>query len=134
MKLVLTNTSSVAVPVISKDEGGWAEALEPGQATTCDKAGSDVWIIGDKPGVLDSIEEGLQAITAVAKGLITAIAGRKDKGLTEALDNLLVTIENQGDKPVRVIPGDPTNDTKINPGETVDVQAKRYIELRELGG
>lgn len=134
MKLVLTNTSTVALPVISEDEGGWADSLEPGQATTLDKSGSDVWIIGDKPGVFDSIAEGLQAITSVAKGLITAIAGRKDKALTEALESLSVTIENTGDKPVRVIPGDPSNDTNVNPGESVDVQGKRYIELRELAG
>jgi hypothetical protein len=134
MKLTLTNTSTVALPVISEDEGGWADSLEPGQATTLDRSGSDVWIVGDKPGVFDAISEGLQAITAVAKTLITAIAGRKDKALTEALDALSLTIENQGDKPVRVIPGDPNNETRINPGESIDVQGKRYIELRELAG
>jgi hypothetical protein len=129
MRLTLTNTGNAPVPVMSSDEGGWCEPINPGVETHLDKAGSDVWIIGDKPDVLESIKEGLEVIV---KMLTFWKEKQKEVGVEDA--RVEMTISNNGEKPVRCILGDPTKDITINPGENVDVSAAGYLELRELGG
>lgn len=134
MKLTLTNTAWVAVPVVSEAEGGWVESLEPNKPIDIDRSATDVIIIGDKPSVTESIEQGMQVLAGMVKALLTAWKGR-EKGTQGAISPMVeVTIENNGEKPVRVIQGDPTNDVNLNPGESMDAQAKGYVELRELGG
>lgn len=131
MQLTLTNNLGDPVPVMSTDEGGWAESLEPGLPLTLDHTGSDVVIVGDKPDVIEQIQQGVAVIGTVVRDLLTQIAGRR--GATVPLDSVAVTIANHGEKAVRCILGDGTTDHDIQPGEIYDAGARGYIELRELG-
>ena len=128
MKLTLTNTGSAAVPIASAK--GWVETLDPNTPMTIDKDEKDqVWIIGDKPG----FAEALKTFAAALQKFITQW---KDKELQagQADPVIRVTIENNGEKSVRIIPGDPTKTVPdAVPGQAIDVEAQGYIELRELG-
>ena len=135
MKLTLTNIGTEDLPVWSKDEGGWAEVAQPGKPLELSKAGSDVILIGDKPDVIDTFKQGLKVITSAAKALLTSIAGRKDKGLPALQDDTIrMTIANNGENSVHVIPGDVDKETDLAAGESLDLEGKGYIELRELLG
>ena len=131
MKITLTNTGKVAVPVASTDEGGWVEQLQPGAASTIDKAGSDVWIVGDKPGVADALEQAKDALVKLVtfwKDKQKEVEGEEEQGVIH------LTIGNEGEKPIRVIPGDPTRDVHVEPNSDLQISAKDYVEIRELGG
>jgi hypothetical protein len=130
MKLTLTNTAETPVPMMSEDDGGWVEALEPHTPFDLDRDDTDVAIIGDKPGAL----EAFKVMGAMVKALLTAWRGPQPDPKTAVNPMVVVTIENNGEKPVRVILGDPTNDPHVEPGDSLDAMAKGYIELRELGG
>jgi len=134
MRMTLTNTGTNSLPICSEDEGGWVVVLEPETPLDLDKPDSDVWIIGDKPGMLESIEQGLTAITHMAKALLTAMAGRHKGRQGTGPAEVRVTLHNRGEKAVWVIPGDTTKETTMMPLEELEVLAAGYIELRELGG
>jgi hypothetical protein len=131
MKLKLTNQTSSALPIMSTDEGGWADVLQPNTPYTLTHNASDVIIIGDKPDVREQIEQGIATIGAVAREIINAfksrLGGRAGAPMVSAI------IENDGDKSVRVILGDGVSDWVVNPGEMYPASAHAYLELRELG-
>jgi hypothetical protein len=133
MKLLLTNTSEIPVPIMSRDEGGWAETLEPGEPTLIEKLESDVWLIGDKPDMLDAIRDLAGALFTAVSKMLSFWRDRQHDLDADERGLVSVTIDNQGPNAVRVVLGDPTNETHVNPGEIIDGSAKDYIEIREMG-
>lgn len=130
MDFTLTNNLGDSVPVMASD-ASWATELESNEPTTFVQPATQVVIIGYKPDVAEQIKQGLSTVHAVVKALITAAQARSLK--TPALDNLSVTIDNDGEKAIRVILGDGVTDYQVEPGESFEADAKGYIELRELG-
>ena len=134
MKLTLTNKGPVDVPVFSTGAGGWVEKVSTGCASMLDKPGSDVWIIGDKPDILDALREAAGTLALALTKMVTFWKERQ-RDLTSSDDDvLMVDISNDGDLPIRVILGDPKNEVHVEPGMLHEAQANNYIEIRELGG
>jgi L-fucose isomerase-like protein len=134
MNIVITNRANEAVPVLSSDEGGWAEVVEPGTPLTIFRENTDVIIIGDKPDVSEQIKEGLGVVKkAVDKVRETLTAKPKDKGTMPTTDEVNVVIGNNGPNFIRVILGDGKTASDVPVGISYEAKAKGYVEVRELG-
>ena len=133
MKLTLTNQQSDIEPVMSEDEGGWAEALAPNTPLTVDRPGTDVLIIGDKPSVLDGILAVPKALAQPVIDLLNRLVGARPTGGAPAPETLEVAIENGGPNGIRVLLGDGVTEYTVAPGQTYVAAATGFLELRELG-
>jgi hypothetical protein len=118
MKLDLTNTGTVPVPVTGS---GWGEVLQPGQTSTLDHPDT-VWLIGDKDNVLEQLGKSIKAIANFIRGKKRPAPG----------DSITVHVSNAGANGVKVIPGDVANESTIAPLSSSAVTGVDYIEVREL--
>ena len=132
MKLRLTNTSSAAVPLISTEGEGFAEALGPQMPYSLDDPDIDVLVIGDKPSVREQLGEGLGVLKDSIAALLTAWRSRSQLRAGEQTPVVKVTVENEGENAVRVLLGGSAS-YDVASGEAYEAEAMGYLELRELG-
>jgi hypothetical protein len=118
MKLDLTNTGSVPVPVTGH---GWGQVLQPGQMSTLDYP-DGVWLVGDKDNVVENIGKSIKAIANFIRGKKRPAPG----------DAITVSIVNAGSNAVRVVPGNVQTESVVQPLATATLSGTDYIELREL--
>jgi hypothetical protein len=133
MQLSLTNNTDEP-EVIADPDGTWADALTPNTPYDMDND-LTVVIVGDKPDVREQIQQAAKVVTGVAKHMLALIAGRQAHAqATQKPAQVSAIILNRGGEPVRVILGNGTTDTVINPGGSNTCMAPGYLEIRELGG
>jgi len=133
MKLTITNTGSQAEAIYSPP-ADWTDAIEAGATFEVTGDADDVVIIGIKPGVLETFEQGVKAIAGAVKTVLEAIVGRKKQARAAGqADDVSMSISNHGGADVRVILGDGVTDVTLVPGTTQSFTADGYLELRELG-
>jgi hypothetical protein len=116
MKITLTNTGTTPTTLAGDD---LAIGLDPGETTDVD--GAQVLVYGPKPGVVDQFKR----VGAILKSLASGKA-------PSTVVHVSATIVNCGTNPIRVILGDGTTDSNVQPGGTYSASAD-YLELRELG-
>lgn len=133
MNLTLTNNGPWAVPVISTDDDGYAESLEPNYPLQVDNDDVLVLIVGNKPSVTEQIQQAADTIADFVKDIVTAWQENNNKATSSDEASVKVAIKNDGENAVRCILGDGVTDTTIEPGATYDATAWGYVELRELG-
>lgn len=106
MRLTITNTGPIAVPVSS---GGWADALPPGEPVTVDE--DSVAIVGLKPDVRQQFEQAFSVMSDTARALLQAWKTRAAPDMpTHDTEVFSVSLTNDGDNAVRVILGDGVTD------------------------
>lgn len=131
MRVVLTNKSSIFVPLYSDDGEGVAVPLQPDTPFALEDEKVLVAIIGHKANFVDNIKEGLGTLVDLIKDLITKWLGQPKE---EAEPNSVqVQIENRGANAIRVILGDGVTDYNVDPYASYLARADGYVELRELG-
>jgi hypothetical protein len=130
MNLVLTNNGGYPTVAASDDGDGWCAELATGIPVGLNNPDVVVVIVGDKPGVTESIIDGIKVVA----GAVLAWLSR-DKEAVDVThpEHLNVMIGNNGPNFVRVIMGDGTTDTEVAPGVSFMAQSVGYIEIRELG-
>lgn len=132
MKLTITNKGDEAEAIVAPD-GTYASVLEAGSPVSIIND-QDVLVIGDKPDLRDQFESAAQTLAKVGRAIYEAIINRKNKAVDDDEPEIVsVQISNGGTDGVRCILGDGVTDETLEPGETLDLQAVGYIELRELG-
>jgi hypothetical protein len=144
MFVTLTNNTDTPVPVMSKDENGWAYMLLPNEPYTFDKPETKTVIIGEKPGFLASIRETLRDFVTMVMQLLEAWKGKKDDEQAENGQEptskpsgtsgmiVAVTVMNESKTDLRVVEGGLVHATDLQPGDSLAAEAFSYVELREL--
>lgn len=132
MNLTLTNNQNHPVPIMSTQGNGFATALPPSEPYTFDREDT-VAVIGNKPDTGEQIAQGFATLAATVRTLIAAWQGQNAATTASEGAAVNVTIENNGEKSVRVILGDGLTDATVAGGARYDATAWGYIELRELG-
>lgn len=132
MKLTITNKGDEAEAVTAPD-GSYASVLEVDAPVTLSND-QDVLIVGDKPDVREQFARAGHVLAQVGRSIYEAIVNRKNKSLDEGAPEIIaISITNAGTNAVRCILGDGETDETLDAGDTLDLQAIGYIELRELG-
>ena len=133
MQLSLTNNNNEP-EVIGTPDGTWTDALTPGTPYDLNNESAEVVIIGDKPDVREQFAQAASVLSGVVRHLVDLVAGRKAQAeAANKVEHVSVTILNRGSQAVRVILGNGTADTTINPGGSQICMALGYLEIRELG-
>jgi hypothetical protein len=134
MNIVITNRANEPVSVLSTDEGGWHEEVQPGEPLTLYRVDTDVIIIGDKPGVSEQIKEGLGVVKKVVDAVRETLHAKpKPKSTLPEQPMIHVLLTNNGPNSVRVILGDGKTASDVPTGVTYEAIAPGYVEVRELG-
>src|SRR5262245_19813488 len=129
MKLTITNTGDIAVPITSGEN---TAVLEEGVPYELD--GPTVAIIGLKPSIREQFERAYHVLTESARALLEAFQNRTKPDMPkDDTPTVAATIQNHGVNAVRVILGDGVTDETVAPGTVLMTSAKGYLELRELG-
>jgi len=126
MRLTLTNQGYAPVPVAAADGGGWVRSAEPNTDLRINEP-TYVIVIGEKPEFLKDIGHALEAFT----GLVTTWKARSREVSGDVV--LAMLIQNDGDKPVKVILGDPNHDRTVNPNDRFSASANLYMEILDGG-
>jgi hypothetical protein len=134
MNAIFTNTGTVPVPIGSSQGKGWVNALDPSVPYPISGAEQTVITVGDSPTLRDGLAEFFDDLAELLRKLLTFWRDRHDAQKNGDGDLMVsLRIQNNGTNPLRVILGDPTNDTHVDAGATSDFAAPLYIEVRELG-
>jgi hypothetical protein len=134
MQLTLTNNTPYAVPLVSANEGGWAELLEPNTPTVLTHTNSEHVIVGNEPSVAEEI---LNGDAALAETFVTNLMTWQNLNGQLSADTVPVNviIQNNGENPVRATSGYgygvPVHN--VQPGEIYNAFALGYVELQEIG-
>ena len=97
MKLIITNTDTYFLPLLSNCEEGWADTLAYNTPYELDRPETDVATsLGDKPGWLESFKE-----TLLGRLMATFIDRwhHRDEVTTPSLKNVHALITNEGELP-----------------------------------
>lgn len=134
MNLAIDNMGQESLPV-SVIDGGTPQVDEvAGGVTYYVRDDSTIVIVGHKPDLEEQLRTAGEVLVETLRHIVTAIAGRGQVAPQELLkQSLTVSIENNGDNPVRVILGDGVSDTTVQPGAIYTASAQGYVEIRELG-
>lgn len=133
MQVTLTNNTQFAAPLVSANEGGWAELLEPNTPTVLTHTGSEHVIVGNEPGVTEQI---LNGDPVLAETLITNLMTWQNENgqLSADMVPVNVTIQNNGENPVRATSGYGYGVPVqiVQPNEVYEASALGYVELQEI--
>lgn len=130
MQLTLTNNTVHAVPIVSANEGRWAETLEPSAPTALSHTNSGLVIVGNEPGVAEQI---LNGSAELAEIFITNLMTWQSLNGEISADAVAVsvTIQNNGETPVRVTSGYNGAIHNVQSSEIYEATALGYVELSE---
>src|SRR5262245_13160085 len=119
MKLTITNSGDIAVPITSGEN---AAALEPG--VPYEMEGPTVAIIGLKPSVRAQFERAWEVLTESARALLEAYRNQTLPEMPkDTTPTVGATIQNHGPNDVRVILGDGVTDQTVAAGAVLMTSA-----------
>ncbi len=133
MNVVLTNQEQEALLISSPDEGGWMDLLQPQKAFTLNRPDTTLAIVGDKPSVVDNIEQGLKNLAVLVRTLLEKLVGERDTAGAPKPNRLAVLVSNNGSNAVRIVLGNGIDEFIVSPGTHFSATSYGYMELRELG-
>lgn len=133
MNVILVNLGSVAVPVSSSQDKGWATMLDPNEPFILNSPAVTVASVGDNPSFSEELTEGVQNIIEQLGKLVTFWRDHTEQQIEGSPGTVLVQIENRGPNALRVLLGINTNEVTVNAGTTYEAEAPGYVEIRELG-
>jgi len=132
MKVILTNQSTVPVPVSSTDGDGLAAELKYAEPYSIDDDKLTVVTVGDNPSFKEDAAEAFGKVFAFFTQLLTFWREHAPKVAAEG-GAVRVRIDNRGATGLRVRQGDDVNlDFEVAPQTFGDAASPNYVELREL--
>lgn len=131
MKITVTNLGTVAVPLTSSQDKGYATAIEPGATVLFDAAPVTIAVVGTNPSFTEDLKEALGNVYDLAVKLI--LFWKAHPQPHDGGTHPVVSIRITADTPVRCTGDDKSLDVEIPAGSTRDVTMKDYVELRQLG-
>lgn len=133
MNLAIDNMAQESTPVAVMD-GSTPKVDEISAGVTYYvRDDSTVVIVGHKPDLEEQLRMAGAVLVETFRRIRDAIAGRGGNTGAAVPESMNLSIDNNGDLPVRVILGDGVNDRTLQPGANFMAQCKGYVEIRELG-
>jgi hypothetical protein len=132
MQLSLINHADEPELIVSPEGGSWSDVMDPDKPFDIEDDDERVLVVGDRPDLREHLEERAAVLMSPAARTVAQVVARKARvralGKTE---RVTITIENHGDKALRVNLGGTAHST-IAPGSSQQCYAPGYLELHEL--
>ena len=134
MKAAIINTGTIPLPVSDGESKGFAAIAEPGQVLTIDLPALHVVVVGDNPSFKHDLTEALKKVAQKAIDLILFWLRNPKQEVDEGKPVIRIQLTADKSNSFRVLLGDDrTMDMEVVGGETANLLALDYIEIRQLG-